>query len=58
MHLRFFYVLSSVTHSQSADFYSKITFLKKYFKNTIRVSNGLGPDQDRHVVGPDLGPNC
>ena len=22
------------------------------------MSNGLDPDQDRHVVGPDLGPNC
>ena len=26
--------------------------------NTIRVSNGLDPDQDQHSVGPDLGPNC
>ena len=26
--------------------------------NTIRVSNGLDPDQDQHFVGPDLGPNC
>ena len=26
--------------------------------NTIRVSNGLDLDQDRHCVGPDLGPNC
>ena len=24
----------------------------------MRVSNGLDPDQDRHYVGPDLGPNC
>ena len=22
------------------------------------VSNGLGLDQDRHCVGPDLGPSC
>ena len=22
------------------------------------MSNGLDPDQDRHCVGPDLGPNC
>ena len=22
------------------------------------MSNGLDPDQDRHSVGPDLGPNC
>ena len=24
----------------------------------MRVSNGLDPDQERHFVGPDLGPNC
>ena len=36
----------------------KIDFSKKSFRNTIRVSKGLGPDQDRHSVGPDLGPNC
>ena len=22
------------------------------------MSNRLEPDQDRHLVGPDLGPNC
>ena len=22
------------------------------------MSNGLDQDQDRHIVGPDLGPNC
>ena len=26
--------------------------------NTIRVSNSLDPDNARHFVGPDLGPNC
>ena len=26
--------------------------------NTLRVSNCLNPDQDRHSVGPDLGFNC
>ena len=26
--------------------------------NTILVSNSLYPDQARHSVGPDLGPNC
>ena len=37
----------------SADFFFKINFLSKSFRNTIRVSNGpdLGPN------GPDLGPN-
>ena len=29
-----------------------------FFFNTIRVSNSLDPDQARHFVGPDLGPNC
>ena len=24
----------------------------------MRVANSLDPDQDRHFVGPDLGPNC
>ena len=36
-----------------------LTFSKqKSFKNTIRVSNSLDPDQTRHFVGPDLGPSC
>ena len=38
----------------SADFFSKLTFSKNNFRNTIRVSNSLDPDQDRHSVGPDL----
>ena len=43
----------------SADFFFKISFLKKNsYRNTYRVSNGLDPDQNRHSVGPDLGPNC
>ena len=36
----------------------KIIFFKKSFRNTIRVPNGLDPDQDQHSVSPDLGPNC
>ena len=36
----------------------KLSFSKKSFRNTIRVSNSLDPDQARHFVGPDLGPNC
>ena len=38
--------------------FPKLTFSKNSFKNNIRVSNNLDPDQDRHFVGPDLGPNC
>ena len=40
----------------SADFFQN-HFLKHSFRTTIRVSNSLDPDQDRHFVGPDLGPN-
>ena len=39
-------------------FFSKSTFLKNSFGNTIRVSNSLDPDQAPHFVGPGLGPNC
>ena len=34
------------------------TLKKNLFRNTIRVSNSLDPDQDGHYVGPELGPNC
>ena len=37
--------------------FSKNFFSKNHFRNTISV-NGLDPDQDRHNVGPDLGPSC
>ena len=33
-------------------------FRNNYFRNTIRVSNSLDPDQARRFVGPELGPNC
>ena len=36
----------------------KIDYFKRTFSNTFRVSNSLDPDQARHFVGPDLGPNC
>ena len=40
-------------------FFSKSTFLKNSFRDTVRVSNTLDPGQARHYVGPDLvGPNC
>ena len=42
----------------SAVFFSKSTFSKNSFKNTIRVSNRLDPDQNQCSVGPDLGSNC
>ena len=42
----------------SAAFFPKSKFLKNYFRNAFRVANNLNPDQARHFVGPDLGPNC
>ena len=42
----------------SADFFSKSIFSKNSFRNIIRVSNSLDPDQAQLYVGPDLGPNC
>ena len=42
----------------SSAVFSKLTFSKNSFRNTTRVSTSLDPDQDRHSVGPDLGPNC
>ena len=30
----------------SADIFSKLTFKKSYFRNTIRVSDDLDPDQE------------
>ena len=41
----------------SDDFFFKVCFFNRSFRNTIRVSNGLDPDQDRTCVGPTLGPN-
>ena len=38
--------------------FQKLTFLKDSFRNTIRGSNSLDPDQDRRSVCPYLGPNC
>ena len=36
----------------------KVKFFRISFRNTIRVSNCLDPDQDRRSVGPYLDPNC
>ena len=39
------------------NFFSKSTFLKNSFRNTIKVSNSLDPNQGQHNVGPVLDPN-
>ena len=41
----------------SADFFQN-QLLQKILLGPLSVSNRLEPDQDRHLVGPDLGPNC
>ena len=41
----------------SADFFQNQLFCNS-FRNIIRVSNSLDPDQDQHNVGPELDSNC
>ena len=42
----------------SADFLQNYFLKKKPTRTTIRASNILDPDQDRHSVGLHLGSNC
>ena len=37
---------------------SKSTFLDYFFRNNIRVSSSLDPDQAQRFVTLDQGPNC
>ena len=37
---------------------SKSIYPKIPFRNTLRISNRLDPDQPRQNVGPGPGPNC
>ena len=37
--------------------YQNYFFSHNSFKNTMRVSNSWVPDQERHSVSPDVGPN-
>ena len=50
-------ILCMLGNFASADFFSKSTFLKKCFRNIIRVSYGLDLDLDQGFVGPDMGTN-
>ena len=36
----------------------QLFFKVNSFRNTITGSNSLDPDQDRHFVWSDFGPNC
>ena len=42
----------------SADLFLNQFFSKNSYRNTVRVSNSLDPDQDRSSVGHDPDPNC
>ena len=42
----------------STVFFFQNPFFQKNFRTTMRMSNSLDPDQARHFVGPNLGPNC
>ena len=42
----------------SADFLQNQVFKNKPPRTTIRVSNSLDPDEDRHSVGLQLGSDC
>ena len=39
-------------------FFFKINISENSFRNTMRVSNSVDPDQAQHFVAPDLVPNC
>ena len=42
----------------SDDFFILSSFSIQSFRYTDRESNGLNPDQDRHIAGPDLDLKC
>ena len=57
--LFFFYFYYFLLLLLSANYsFSKLTFSKISFKNTVRLSNSLDPDQDQRKGGPNLGPSC
>ena len=58
----FYYIILYINRTwlvgSCKDFFSKLFFSKISFRNTIRVSNSLDPDQDGRSVGPDLDSIC
>ena len=46
-----------ITNKVKITFFSKLTFPKNSFRNNVRASDGLDPNQARQIVGSDLGPN-
>ena len=53
----FHFYANSMLHAAHATL-SSANFFKKILSGTLSVLNSLDSDQDRHSVGPDLGPNC
>ena len=59
INLHIIYINSCMLSSCCLLTFFKINFFSKNsFRNTIRMSNSLDPDQDCHYVSPDLGPSC
>ena len=57
--------LMAIKNTVSFEFLSPFIDCEEFFdchltgvRDTIRVPKSLDPDQARHFVGPDLGPNC
>ena len=53
----FLSILKPVRTRSSAYFFSKSTFSENSFRNTIRVSNSLDPDQARQLSANDTSKN-
>ena len=70
MHLHrpsYYYILQNITISEiylGSVFVlmtlavSRLPASGEFFRLLIIFSNGLDPDQNRHIIGPDLAPNC
>ena len=50
--------LNNLHAEKFMNFLLSVDFFKISFTNTIRLSSSLDPDQARHFVWPELGPNC
>ena len=44
--------------SSAIFFFFEINFFQEFFQEKDQTAKPFDPDQARHFVGPDLGPNC
>ena len=54
----YMYTMKMYVYHEIIFYMSIFIFFKISFRNTLRVSNSLDPDQARHFVGTGLDPNC